>query len=234
MIHSGITEKYTSINAHEGYIEFRSPGGDWLNADWSKLENTLLRFVVALDAACDPQKYRQEYLKKLYQVLQPDSETDPIALFAKFSSGQMSKQELASLVKQAQLQRQLTKQPVTGQKYWWNVSNPANPFASIEVVAANKEEAIKTAVEPGNYPEWARVMNTLKATPIRPYQEPKQQSTPTGNQQYEVYLQDTGQTLGNFIARANDPDSARLSFNSFLQRMGRNSSAGFGYRPINN
>lgn len=71
VIHSGSTDKYTSINTKTGYIEFRSPGGDWLNADIGKLENTLLRFVVALDAACDPEKYKQEYLKKFYKLLEP-------------------------------------------------------------------------------------------------------------------------------------------------------------------
>lgn len=71
VIHSGTTDKYTSINTKKGYIEFRSPGGDWLNEDLSTLENTLLRFVVALDAACDSEKYKQEYLKKFYKLLEP-------------------------------------------------------------------------------------------------------------------------------------------------------------------
>lgn len=71
IIHSGTTQKYTSINTKTGYIEFRSPGGDWLEEDIQKLENTLLRFVVALDAACDPEKYKQEYQKKFYKILEP-------------------------------------------------------------------------------------------------------------------------------------------------------------------
>lgn len=100
VIHSGSTSKYTSINTHSGYIEFRSPGGDWLEEDWTKLESTLLRFVVALDAACDPQKYRKEYLKKLYAVLQPKTESDPIAVFAKFSAGMLTKPELQQYIKQ--------------------------------------------------------------------------------------------------------------------------------------
>ena len=60
-IHSGTTDKYTSINTKDGYIEFRSPGGDWLNQNFDKIENTLLRFTVALSAAMDPEAYRQEY-----------------------------------------------------------------------------------------------------------------------------------------------------------------------------
>jgi hypothetical protein len=41
-IHSGQTDKMvTSINTKEGYIEFRSPGGDWLDENFDKIENTL-------------------------------------------------------------------------------------------------------------------------------------------------------------------------------------------------
>lgn len=105
IIHSGATGKYVSINTHNGYVEFRSPGGDWLNEDWSKLENTLLRFVVALDAACDPQKYRQDYLKKLYQVLQPKTDNDPLSLFAKYQAGVISKSQLIEQIKELQNQR---------------------------------------------------------------------------------------------------------------------------------
>ena len=70
-IHNGTTRKFTSINNKRGYIEFRSPGGDWLNENFDKIENTLLRFVVALDSAMDPQKNREEYLTKLYKLLEP-------------------------------------------------------------------------------------------------------------------------------------------------------------------
>jgi hypothetical protein len=101
LIHSGNTSKYVSINTKEGYIEFRSPGGDWLNEDIPKLENTLLRFVVALDAACDPQKYRTEYLKKLYKLLKPTTKGDALDVFAKYSSGQLQKQDLITLLKKA-------------------------------------------------------------------------------------------------------------------------------------
>lgn len=109
IIHSGNTGKYTSINTKNGYIEFRSPGGDWLNEDIPKLENTLLRFVVALDAACDPQKYRAEYLKKLYKVLAPTGQNDIIGVFARYAAGALQKDELKNLLKQAIAQRQSAK-----------------------------------------------------------------------------------------------------------------------------
>jgi hypothetical protein len=58
-IHSGITSKYTSINTKDGHIEFRSPGGDWLDQNFDQIENTLLRFTVAMSAALDPDAYRE-------------------------------------------------------------------------------------------------------------------------------------------------------------------------------
>lgn len=93
-IHPNYTQKYTSINLKDNRIEFRSPGGDWLGEyrkDPGKLVNTMLRFVVALDAAMDPQKYRKEYLTKLYKLLNPKGQKDEygemIEQFAKYVTG---------------------------------------------------------------------------------------------------------------------------------------------------
>lgn len=192
-IHSGTTDKYTSINTKTGYIEFRSPGGDWLDANFDKIENTLLRFTVALSAAIDPQAYRQEYLKKLYKMLEGSQEkggVDVVQLFSNYSAGELDKAALIRQVREKQLARNLAKgKTPPGQKYWWSVTNPANTAASIEVVATSKEEAIEKAIEPGNYPEWARVQNTLRATPLRPYQEP-QAPNQTGN--WGIWMQGPG------------------------------------------
>ncbi len=174
-IHSGTTDKYTSINTKTGYIEFRSPGGDWLGENFDKIENTLLRFTVALNAAIDPDSYREEYLKKLYKLLEPTAETksiDTIKYFSDYVAGKMPKAALRSFVKQAQLERSVAKGKSTG-PMWWEVTNPNNTVASIEVVANNAEEAIASAILPGNYPEWARVKDILKAKPVRPYEAPK-------------------------------------------------------------
>lgn len=116
MIHSGTTSKFTSINTKEGYVEFRSPGGDWLGeyaADSGKIVNTLLRFVVALDAACDTEKYKEEYAKKLFQLLSGDNNkyNDSVKYFADYASGKIPKAALKSYVRQVQLQRQSKKQP---------------------------------------------------------------------------------------------------------------------------
>jgi hypothetical protein len=109
VIHSGTTSKFTSINTKDGYIEFRSPGGDWLDDNFDKIETTLMRFVVALDAAMDPAKYRDEYLKKLYAVLKPKDQNDTLSYFAKFAAGELPKAALKSFIKQAQLERNKVK-----------------------------------------------------------------------------------------------------------------------------
>jgi hypothetical protein len=105
VVHSRSTDKYTSINVKDGYIEFRSPGGDWLNDNFAEIDNTLRRFTVALSAAVDPEAYRQEYLKKLYKLLDVSSEKDPLSYFAKFAAGELPKAALKSFVRQAQLER---------------------------------------------------------------------------------------------------------------------------------
>lgn len=172
-IHSGITDKYTSINTKSGYIEFRSPGGDWLDANFSKIENTLLRFTVALSAAIDPQAYRQEYLKKLYKLLEGSQEKggpDVLQLFANYSAGELDKAALIRQVREKQLARDVAKgKAPAGQKYWWNVQWDAN--RRMEVVASNKAVAREVAAE-----EWGVPVEQLavaRVTMLRPYEEPQ-------------------------------------------------------------
>jgi hypothetical protein len=167
-IHSGTTDKYTSINTKTGYIEFRSPGGDWLDANFDKIENTLLRFTVALSAAIDPKAYRQEYLKKLYKLLESSQEKggpDVLQLFANYSAGELDKPALIRQVRQKQLARNVAKGKATG-PMWWRVGRPGYG-ASAEVVATSKEEAIEKGKK--EYPDWASAKD-MTATPIRPYE----------------------------------------------------------------
>lgn len=171
VIHSGTTSKYTSINTKTGYIEFRSPGGDWLDTNFELIEPTLLRFVVALDAAIDETKYKQDYAKKLYKLLAPgNTEPDILQLFANFSAGELPKDALIRQVRQQQLARDVAKgKAPAGKKYWWNVQWDAN--RRIEVVAANKGEARVVAAK-----EWGVPVEQLaiaKVNVLRPYQEPE-------------------------------------------------------------
>jgi hypothetical protein len=110
VIHSGNTNKNVSINTKEGYIEFRAPGGDWLGENFDKIEITLLRMVVALDASINEDKYKEEYAKKLYKLLARSSDdTNTIEYFTKFAAGGMPRSALKSFIRQAQLQRKTGK-----------------------------------------------------------------------------------------------------------------------------
>jgi hypothetical protein len=180
-IHSGQTDKYTSINTKTGYIEFRSPGGDWLDANFDKIENTLLRFTVALSAAIDPQAYRKEYLKKLYKLLegvQDKGGVDIVQLFANYSAGELDKAALIRQVRQSQLGRKVAKGIEPGKKYWWNVE--WNNGRRMEVVAGSERAAKEVAAEEwGVHPDSEAALS-FKATVLRPYEEPAAQPN-TGN-----------------------------------------------------
>jgi len=203
LIHTGVTNKYTSINTKDGYVEFRSPGGDWLSEDIGKIENTLLRFVVALDAAADENKYREEYAKKLYKLLTPSNDSsDTLQYFVKFSSGQLPKSALTSFVRQAQLQRKLKKgQAPDGQKYWWNVQWDAN--RRMEVVAGSKKVALQVAAEEWGVPEEQLAGATV--TPMYPYQEPGAVRASIGEPQPAGGFQEPNDNRGNLTPRGPGP-----------------------------
>jgi hypothetical protein len=110
-------EKFTSINVKDGYIEFRSPGGDWLNDNFAEIDNTLRRFTVALSAAVDPEAYRQEYLKKLYKLLDVSGEKDPLSYFAKYAAGELPRAALKSFVRQAQAERKVKSGKADAEEY---------------------------------------------------------------------------------------------------------------------
>ena len=86
--------KYTSINPKGNYIEFRSAGGTNYFEDIDKLKNTLLRYARAMKIAGDPAAERNEYAKKLYKLIAPSQQDPALALFSRFSAGELSGQEL--------------------------------------------------------------------------------------------------------------------------------------------
>ena len=179
MIHTGSTEKFTSINNRGDWIEFRSPGGDWLGDDLGPVKNTLLRAVVALDVATKPQEFKQEYYKKLYKTLNPKGDDDSIQYFARYAAGELPTSALKSFIRQIQTKREVQKQdPDSGKLYWWHVSRPGYA-GSIEVVAASAEEAIKKGTSaPDGYSSW-QGQRDVRAQPIRPftnYEQPPEQS----------------------------------------------------------
>ena len=191
LIHSGSTNKYTSVNTKDGYIEFRSPGGDWLNENFDKIESTLLRFVVAMDAAADETKYKEEYAKKLYKLLAGNDKdaTNTMVYFAKYAAGELPQSALKSFIKQAQFERSVGKEP-NGKKMWYRVdlNGRGKSGASVEVVATSKEEALQKAAS-----EWSLKLSALSAAavyPVRPFDN--------NADNWEVYNSRTGEVIGTF------------------------------------
>lgn len=145
-IHTGTTDKYTSINTKGNYVEFRSPGGDWLDTNFEMIEPTLLRFVVALDAAMDPQKYREEYLKKFYKIIKeglPDEDSSTVQYFAKYVAGDLNKDALKNIVKAAQGMRTLGKQQANNR---WEIFNAGTGEVHKTITAADYDEAVTQAL----------------------------------------------------------------------------------------
>jgi hypothetical protein len=174
LIHGGMTSKYTSINTQEGFIEFRGPGNDWLSLDTAEIKNTVLRCAVALDAAVSPDKYRQEYLKKLYRLLHtaaPAGNNDTIELFVQYL-GRPDRTELKKNIKQAQLTRLVNKKRAGGgqkELYRWSVVPMSGGYGEIVVTAATEQEArqrAQTAYDKQG--PWASIDN-LRAQPIERY-----------------------------------------------------------------
>lgn len=146
-IHRLSTDKYTSINIRDGWIEFRSPGGNWMDMDLKQVKATLYRFIVALDAALDPEKYRREYLSKLYKLLTQQSRgenSDAIMMFAKSAAGELDKSDLIQFLKRSQAQRTLTTAP-QGKQFVWNIINKRTKSVTTSVIAASETEALNIA-----------------------------------------------------------------------------------------
>jgi hypothetical protein len=87
------SQRYASVLIRNGYVEFRSPGGYYLEKDISQLQNTILRYAMAMQLGSDPAAYRTEYLKKLYKLIASDMETvdaEIMQLFVKFTTGNIT------------------------------------------------------------------------------------------------------------------------------------------------
>lgn len=179
---SSITDghgKYTSINLKGNYIEFRSMGGPTYIDNIDEVISTVQRYAIAMAIAADPNAYKEEYLKKLYKLLNydklKDEYGDMIQEFARYMVAlQGSNQEVSAgtelspetqqalkdfrrvalrQIKQTNFANQSAKQSAKENPplYWWKVG--VNGLSmTIEVAATDAEGAKRVALE--NVPEW--------------------------------------------------------------------------------
>jgi hypothetical protein len=109
--------KYTSAHIKDGYIEFRSPGGDYLamesRGEYDDIKNTMLRFARAMYIAGRPDLERREYAKKLYKLISPGAQNDALKLFADYAAGTITPEQLKKQWADAVLQKEL---PSTGKE----------------------------------------------------------------------------------------------------------------------
>lgn len=220
-IHSGDTHKFTSINHKGDYIEFRAAGNDWLGTNFDKIENTMLRYVVALDAAMDPKKHREEYLKKFYKALSGDQKNDVIQHFVRYAAGEMPKQALKSFIRQVQTERQsagmgaatptvaatATAQtapdttPVGTQRRWAVLNAADNAIAF--VTAATQAEANQKAAQKLRADNPAINLGEFSVVPDNgQFQQPVAPAAPAtpAAESYEIYRLADGQAVHRYSA----------------------------------
>jgi hypothetical protein len=159
-------DKYTSAHIKDGYIEFRSPGGDYLSMDSrdeSELANTMLRFARAMQIASRPDLERKEYSKKLYKLLsgfrgaettktgkdtkyRTEIETyddkDALSLFAKYSTGQITPEELKKAWARGVLARE---QPRDRRGERWEIYDQGTGEV-LDVVSGENEADLSLAI----------------------------------------------------------------------------------------
>jgi hypothetical protein len=209
------TSKYTSAHLQNGYIEFRSPGGDWLakaDEEIGILENTMMRFARAMQIAGDPGADRQEYAKKLYKLVTTDNEqyTDQLRLFSEFSAGTIDKEQLKKQWAEKtigterktnqrwKLYDRATGEPVPGQEYNGYTEEEARAKAKGKISPGSSDRDFDSAYELRNIGQ---------------------------EQQWEVYAVDTGKTL-EIVQGRNKGEAADAVFDKYAAQ-----KIGFNVRP---
>jgi hypothetical protein len=218
ILHTGSTEKFTSINNRDGWIEFRGPGGDWLNDDLAPVKNTLLRAVVALDVATKPEEFKQEYYKKLYKTLSQGQEDDSIQYFARYAAGELPQSALKAFVRNIQGKRKANKLALGAKDImlvWKVIGSQDSPYQSqgIEVTALDELGAFKEAIK-----QWSLNLGSQsiqdyvqsrnwKAQPLRAATSDDMNAS--SDKMYRVWVE--GQSQGVWVRAMSDFQAKRLA-----------------------
>jgi len=206
------TGKYTSAHIQDGYIEFRSAGGDWLaegDAEPGKLENTMLRYARAMQLAANPAEERQEYAKKLYKLVAPEGDSQ-LALFSQFAAGELTAEQLKKrwaektigterkMNQRWKLYDRATGEPVPGQEYNGYTEEEARARAKGKISPGSSDRDFDSAYELRNIGQ---------------------------DQQWEIYSVDTGETL-EIVTGRNKGEAADAVFDKYAAQ-----KIGFNVRP---
>ena len=109
-LHSIKTNKYTSIHVHDlvdWRVEFRGPGGNWLDKSMDELWTVVLRCAVALDASLNEKKYQEDYAKKLYKLLDSVKSPKESSLLSQYFAGKISIDTVRETLAAKKSQKQL-------------------------------------------------------------------------------------------------------------------------------
>jgi hypothetical protein len=212
-IQKGVGEgKYTSAHIQNGYIEFRSAGGDWLaegDAEPGKLENTMLRYARAMQIAANPAEDRREYAKKLYKLISPEGDGQ-LALFSQYAAGEIDKEQLKKqwaektigterkMNQRWKVYDRATGEPVPGQEYNGYTEEEARAKAKGKLRPSASDRDFDSAYELRNM---------------------------SADQQWEVYNVDTGETL-EIVKGRNKNEAADAVFDKYAAQ-----KIGFNVRP---
>jgi hypothetical protein len=173
------TGKYTSAHIQDGYIEFRSAGGDWLaeeSADPQKLSSTMLRYARAMQIAANPSEERREFAKKLYKLVAPEGDSQ-LALFSQFAAGEIDKEQL----KKQWAEKTIGTERKTNQRWKLYDRATGEPVAGQEYNGYTEEEAR------------ARAKGKLRPSASdRDFDSAYELRNMSGDQQWEIYSVDTG------------------------------------------
>jgi hypothetical protein len=178
--------KYTSAHIKNGYIEFRSPGGDYLakaDEEIGVLEDTMRRFAYAMYLAGRPDLERPEYYKKLYKLIAPEGNKD-LELFSKFSAGEITADQLKKQWAEKVISKEV---PSTDKKSNWRLYNrfTDKPVQGLEFSNYTELDALERAK--------ARVSPASSMTDFKMTYELRDIGTNTGR--WNIVQQDTDETL---------------------------------------
>ena len=109
VISTGDIKGHYSINPEDNRVEFRGPGGNWLDMPTNSLMNTAKRFAIGLASAVDPRADRADYIRKLNQILRPENvpAEDPLTMFVKYKNGEIPKDQLVKQIGQLRVEREI-------------------------------------------------------------------------------------------------------------------------------